>query len=126
MSSYLVEPVDRLPFGGPAKSRRYDSDRYHGAVGLNWYRCDPTLQQLMRTYLGSAGMVWAEPHLDRVGALMGGSIADRAEETDRNPPRLERYDRWGHDISRVVMPPTFESSKRELVVNSFSSPRFQR
>ena len=56
---------------------------------------------------------------------MGGPIAERAEETDRNPPRLERYDRWGRDVSRVVMPATFEASRRDLVENSFSSPAFR-
>src|SRR5215472_6458758 len=126
MARTLIEPVDQLPFGSLEKSRRYDSDRYTGAVGLNWYRSDPTLQFLMRMHLTPEGLAWAEPHLDQVGALMGGPIAARAEETDRNPPRLERYDRWGHDISRVVMPPTFEASKRDLLANSFSSPRFQR
>ena len=126
MPRTLIEPVDHLPFGSLEKSRRYDSDRYRGAVGLNWYSSDPTLQFLMRMHLSPEGLAWAEPHLERVGALMGGPIAERAEETDRNPPRLERYDRWGHDISRVVMPPTFEASKRELLANSFSSPRFQR
>ena len=55
---------------------------------------------------------------------MGGPIAERAEETDRNPPRLEKYDRWGRDISEVVMPPSFEASRRDLVANSFSSPAF--
>jgi hypothetical protein len=42
-------------------------------------------------------------------------IAERAELTDSNPPRLEKYDRWGRDASQVVMPPTFEASRRELV-----------
>lgn len=126
MARYLVEPVDRLPFGGPAKFRRYDSDRYHGAVGLNWYRGDPTLQFLMRAYLGPEGLAWATPHLERAGALMGGPVAERAEETDRQPPRLEKYDRWGHDVSRVVMPASFEASKRDLLDCSFSTPAFQR
>jgi alkylation response protein AidB-like acyl-CoA dehydrogenase len=76
---------------------------------------------MMRRHLGEDGLKWAEPHLDRVGALMGGSIAERAEETDKNPPRLEKYDRWGHDISRVVMPPSFEESKRDLLANAFDS-----
>src|SRR5215510_7916322 len=97
MARTLIEPVDHLPFGSLEKSRRYDSDRYTGAVGLNWYRSDPTLQFLMRMHLSPQGLAWAEPHLDRVGAVMGGPIAARAEETDRNPPRLERYDRWGHE-----------------------------
>jgi len=120
----LSEPVDQLPFGSAEKSRRYDTDRFGGAVGLNWYTCDPTLQSIMRLHLGADGLAWATPHLERVGALMGGAIAERAEETDRNPPRLDRYDRWGHDVSRVVMPPTFEASKAALVADSFSSPAF--
>lgn len=122
MTSYLSEPVDSLPFNSPEKSRRYATERYLGAVGLNWYRCDPTLQAAMRRHLGDAGLAWAEPHLDRVGALMGGPIAERAEQTDKNPPRLEKYDRWGHDVSRVVMPPSFVDSKRDLLANAFGGP----
>jgi acyl-CoA dehydrogenase len=123
---YLIEDADRLPFGSPEKARRYATERYRGAVGLNWYGCDPTLQFLMRRHLGDDGLRWAEPRLHRLGELMGGPIATRAEETDKNPPRLEKYDRWGRDISQVVMPPTFEASKRELVENSFSAPAFQQ
>ena len=124
MPEYLNEPVDRLPFSTADKSRRYATERYQGAVGLNWYKCDPTLQTLMRRHLGAEGLAWATPHLERAGALMGGPIAARAEETDRNPPRLERYDRWGHDISRIVMPSTFEDSKRDIIANSFGRPEF--
>jgi alkylation response protein AidB-like acyl-CoA dehydrogenase len=125
MPSYLSEPVDDLPFGNEEKARRYATERYHGAVGRNWYACDPSLQFLMRRYLGIKGVAWANPHLERIGALMGGPIAERAEQTDVNPPRLEKYDRWGCDVSRVVMPPTFEASRRELVQQSFSSLAFR-
>ena len=79
----------------------------------------------MRRHLGRDGLAWATPHLERLGALMGGPVAERAEQTDRNPPRLEKYDRWGRDVSRVVMPATFEASRRELVEHSFSSPAFR-
>ena len=125
MSRYLTEPVDDLPFSTAEKSRRYATERYVGAVGRNWYRCDPSLQFLMRRHLGADGLAWAEPRLDALGALMGGPIAQRAEETDRNPPRLERYDRWGRDVSVVVMPPTFEASRQDLIANSFSSAAFR-
>ena len=125
MPQPLAEPFDRLPFGGPEKARRYDTDRYQGAVGLNWYSCDPTLQLLMRVHLG-AGMEWARPRLEAVGALMGGPVAERAEETDRHPPRLEKYDRWGRDVSEVVVPESFSRSKRDLLDNSFSSPQFKQ
>ncbi|HJR24521.1 MAG TPA: acyl-CoA dehydrogenase family protein [Acidimicrobiales bacterium] len=124
MTDHLTEPVDRLPFGTPEKARRYATERYRGAVGLNWYRCDPTLQVLMRRYLGDDGLAWAAPHLERVGALMGGPIAEAAEVTDKDRPRLDRYDRWGHEVNRVVMPASFEASKDELLANAFDR-RFQ-
>jgi acyl-CoA dehydrogenase len=124
MASYLYEDIDRLPFSSPEKARRYDTDRYQGAVGLNWFTCDPSLQFLMRSHLGRDGFAWASPHLERVGAMMGGPIAQRAEETDKNPPRLDKYDRWGHDVSRIVMPPSFEASKANLLADNLASPAF--
>ena len=123
--TYLTEPVDELPFATEAKARRYATERYRGAVGRNWYTCDPSLQFLMRRYLGADGAAWAAPRLEALGALMGGPIAERAEETDRNPPRLERYDRWGRDVSHVVMPASFEASRRDLIEHNFASPAFR-
>jgi alkylation response protein AidB-like acyl-CoA dehydrogenase len=124
VTDYLIEAVDRLPFGNPDKARRYATERYQGAIGLNWWSCDPTIQFVMRSRLGDAGYAWADPHLERVGALMGGAIAVRAEQTDREPTRLEKYDRWGRDVSRVVHPASFEASKAELIANSFARPEF--
>ncbi len=115
MSDYDREAVDRLPFNTPEKSQRYRTENYQGAVGLNWYRTDPSLQLTMSYYLQPDELAVAEPHLDRIGELMGGPVARWAEQTDRNPPRLERYDRWGHDISRVVQPASFTESKRAVL-----------
>src|SRR3954447_26909157 len=123
MGAYLIEPLDRLPFGGTDKVRRYSTERYQGSAGFNWYDCDPTLRFLMRRHLGD-GFGWAEPRLRQLGALMGGPVNAWAEETDRNPPRLEKYDRWGRDVSEVVMPASFEASRRELVATSFTRPDF--
>lgn len=125
MTSEMIERFDRLPFGSPDKSRRYETGRYQGAVGLNWYDCDPTLKALMRRHLPGEALEWATPHLRRIGALMGGPIAERAELTDRNPPRLEKYDRWGHDISRVVFPDSFEQSRRDLLADNLDSAEFR-
>src|SRR5262245_11165687 len=100
VTPYDSEPVDRLPFGSAEKAARYATERYVGATGLNWWRCDPTLQFLMRYHLGVEHLAWAEPHLDRIGALMGGAVSERAEIPDKNPPRLERYDRWGPTSAR--------------------------
>jgi alkylation response protein AidB-like acyl-CoA dehydrogenase len=115
MTEYDREAVDRLPFSTPDKAQRYQTDNYRGAVGLNWYRTDPTLQFTMAYYLRPDELAVVEPHLARIGELMGGPVARWADETDRNPPRLERYDRWGHDVSQVVMPPSFTQSKRAVL-----------
>ena len=115
MSDYDLEAVDRLPFSTPEKAQRYRTENYHGAVGLNWYETDPTLQLTMAYYLQPDELAVAEPQLRRIGALMGGPVARWAEQTDRNPPRLERYDRWGHDISQVIQPTSFTESKAEVL-----------
>ncbi|MER7505975.1 acyl-CoA dehydrogenase family protein [Nonomuraea pusilla] len=112
---YLTEPFDR--------SDRYATERYQGATGRNWWTCDPTLRLLMRRHLGD-GYAWAEPRLERLGALMGGLVAECAEETDRNPPRLEKYDKWGRDVSEVVMPPSFHAARRALMEDNFTAPAF--
>ncbi|MEB3984236.1 acyl-CoA dehydrogenase family protein [Mycobacterium sp. 663a-19] len=115
MSDYDAEPVDRLPFSTEEKARRYRTENYRGAVGLNWYLTDPSLRFIMAYYLQPEELALAERHLTRMGELMGGPVARWADETDRNPPRLERYDRWGHDVSRVVMPESFTQSKRAVL-----------
>ena len=115
MPGYSDEAVDRLPFNTPEKSERYRTENYRGAVGLNWYLSDPTLQRTISYYLQPDELAVVEPHLSDIGALMGGPVARWAEETDRNPARLERYDRWGHDVSQVVQPPSFIESKRAVL-----------
>ena len=115
MSEYDIEAVDRLPFSTPEKSQRYRTENYRGAVGLNWYRTDPSLQLTMAYYMKPDELAVVEPHLSSIGELMGGPVARWAEQTDRNPARLERYDRWGHDISHVVQPASFIESKRAVL-----------
>jgi len=97
------------------KADRYRTEHFGGAVGLNWYTTDPTLQATMAYYVPPEHLAVAERHLIAMGDLMGGAVATWAEETDRNPPRLERYDRWGHDVSRVVMPESFTHAKRAVL-----------
>jgi alkylation response protein AidB-like acyl-CoA dehydrogenase len=125
-SHYSSERVDSLPFNTPEKTDRYRTERFPGAIGLNWYECDPTLQRAMRYYLTPDEMGWAEPRLIRLGGLMGGPVAERAELTDKNPPQLQKYDRWGHDVSEVAIPESAKATKRDLVADGFMGPEFRR
>src|SRR5438876_317487 len=119
---YGAEHVDQLPYGSDAKAARYSTERYAGATGLNWYTCDPTLQRAMRYYLTDEQFTWAEPHFVRLGKLMGGPISERADITDKNGPKLLKYDRWGHDISEVTIPESAMATKRDLIEKSFAGP----
>ncbi len=123
--SYGVEHVDQLPYGSDEKAERYATERYLGATGLNWYTCDPTLQRSMRYYLTDEQFAWAEPHLVGLGELMGGPVSERADLTDKNPPRLVKYDHWGHDISEVIIPESAQATKRDLIERGFSGPAFR-
>jgi alkylation response protein AidB-like acyl-CoA dehydrogenase len=119
-----IEPThDVVPstFATPEKAARYASERYRGATGLNWYSCDPSLKRALRYYMSPHDLAWAEPHLVRWGEMMGGPVSQRAEETDRNPPRLVKFDRWGHDVSEVIIPESAQQTKRDILANRFSS-----
>jgi acyl-CoA dehydrogenase len=123
--TYASEHVDQLPYGSDEKAERYATERFPGATGLNWYTCDPTLQRAMRYYLTKEELSWAEPHLVRLGELMGGSISERAEITDKIRPKLVKYDRWGHDVSEVTIPESALATKRDLIEKGFSGPSFR-
>lgn len=107
------------------RSERYETSRYHSAVGLNWYGTDPTLQFLIRAYFDDDALAWATPHLERIGALMGGPVAEWAVEIDRNPPYLERYDKWGNETGHVVLPPAFQASRAAVEGDNWSSDQFR-
>jgi len=114
-------PAGDSPFVTPEKESNYDTSRYLGAIGLNWYDCDPSLQFLMRYYMSDDDLAFAEPHLREYGALCGGPIAERAEITDKNPPRLVKYDKWGNDISEVVLPETVWQTKQDVARHGIRS-----
>ena len=103
------------------KTERYASERFQGATGLNWYTSDPTLQRALRYHMRADDMEWAQPYLERSGSLMGGIVSENAEITDRNPPQLVRYDRWGHEVNDVILPDSAVRAKRAILDNRFAS-----
>ncbi len=91
-----------------------DYAQTESAIGLNWYEIDPNLSKLMDRYVSPADRDWAEGILRRWGELCGGPIAERAEIIDKNPPRLERYDRMGEEIASIVHHPSAIDQKRDI------------
>jgi alkylation response protein AidB-like acyl-CoA dehydrogenase len=95
------------------------------AIGLNWYEIDPNLRDIIHRRLEPADLEWCEPELTRIGALIGGPVAARAEVTDKNPPQLVKYDRWGESLDEIVHHPGAIATKRDLWTSGVSGPRLR-
>jgi acyl-CoA dehydrogenase len=80
--------------------------------GLNLYRADPTLRRLLALYLPANLLAHLEPHLDRLGALAGGSLSEFAAVADRNPPVLRHRTRRGEDIETIDYHPAYREMER--------------
>src|SRR5215475_7379022 len=63
--------------------------------GMNFYRADPALTDLLRIHLPDALFNHIEPHLDRLGEFAGGHLDECARLADRHPPVLHQRDKFG-------------------------------
>lgn len=80
--------------------------------GLNLYRADPTLAALLPLYLPRALEAHLAPHLDRLGGLAGGQLADLAAVADVNPPMLHMRTRRGEDSQSIAYHPAYREMER--------------
>src|SRR6201996_169453 len=76
-------------------------------TGMNFYRADPVLADLLRIYLPAALFRHIEPHLDRLGALAGGPLDDCARLADRHTPVLHARDKFGRDMQTIEYHPAY-------------------
>src|SRR5207244_9307503 len=93
-----------------------DYASYDQAAGLDWYAVDPNLRATLDRLLPDpTDRAFAEAHVSTFGTLVGGTLAARAEITDKHGPVLRRYDEWGHEVAEVVHHPTWTDNKADLV-----------
>jgi acyl-CoA dehydrogenase len=78
--------------------------------GMNFYRADPALADLLRIHLPDALFKHIEPHLDRLGALAGGPLDEFARMADKHAPVLHHRDRFGRDAQWIE----YHAAYREL------------
>jgi len=75
--------------------------------GMNFYRADPALTDLLRIHLDDRLFRHIEPHLDRLGALAGGHLDECARLADRHVPVLHQRDRFGRDVQGIEYHPAY-------------------
>ena len=81
-------------------------------TGLNFYRADPSLRDLLQLYLPEALLRHIEPHLDRLGALAGDHLDQCARLADRHTPVLHHRDRFGRDEQWIEYHPAYRELER--------------
>ncbi len=81
-------------------------------TGLNFYRADPALTDLLRIHLSDALFRHIEPHLDRLGELAGGYLDECARLADRHGPVLHQRDRFGRDMQWIEYHPAYRELER--------------
>ncbi len=80
--------------------------------GLNFYRIDRSLRDLLGLYMEPRLRSAMEPHLDRLGELAGGRLDELAEIADKHPPVLHNRDRFGRDEDWVEFHPAYREMER--------------
>ena len=81
-------------------------------TGMNFYRADPALTDLLRIHLPDRLFRHIEPHLDRLGALAGGYLDECARLADRHGPVLHQRDRFGRDVQWIEYHPAYRELER--------------
>src|SRR6201991_4191411 len=77
--------------------------------GMNFYRADPALADLLRIYLPDTLFRHIEPHLDSLGELAGGHLDECARLADRHTPVLHARDRFGRDVQTIEYHPAYRA-----------------
>src|SRR5438128_10572893 len=80
--------------------------------GMNFYRADPALADLLRLHLAEPLFRHIEPHLDRLGALAGGHLDECARLADRHTPVLHQRDRFGRDTQWIEYHPAYRELEK--------------
>lgn len=77
--------------------------------GENFFQLDKSLQALLPLYVEEKLRGHLTPHLDELGELAGGRMADMAELAERHPPVLHPRDRYGRDEEWVEFHPAYRA-----------------
>src|SRR5258708_21631509 len=75
--------------------------------GMNFYRADPALADLLRIHLPEPLFRHIEPHLDRLGALAGGNLDECARLADPHVPLLHHPDLFCRDVHWIQYSPAY-------------------
>jgi len=80
--------------------------------GMNFYRTDRALQDLLKLYMPADLRAHLEPHFDRLGALAGNRLDELAAIADKHGPVLHPRDRLGRDQDWIEYHPAYREMEQ--------------
>ncbi len=80
--------------------------------GLNFWKIDRALRDLLMLHLDEAALRHFTPHFERLGELAGGRLDELALQADKHPPLLHHRDRFGRDDDWVEYHPAYREMER--------------
>jgi len=80
--------------------------------GMNFYRADRSLRELLGIYMDAPLREHLEPHFDWLGAQAGGRLDELAETADKHPPVLHPRDRFGRDEDWIEYHPAYREMEQ--------------
>ncbi|MCP5372728.1 MAG: acyl-CoA dehydrogenase family protein [Hyphomicrobiales bacterium] len=92
--------------------RRNVDTRVPDTRGLNFYDIDGSLHQVLPRYMPGDLLAHLEPHMRRLGGLVGDHLDDLAHAADFNPPTLRHRDRTGAAWQWIDKHPAYREMER--------------
>src|SRR2546423_3190846 len=80
--------------------------------GMNFYRADPALTDLLRLHLPDALFRHIDPHPDRLGELAGGYLDECARLAHRHTPGLHQRDKSARDAHYIEYHPAYRALEK--------------
>jgi alkylation response protein AidB-like acyl-CoA dehydrogenase len=80
--------------------------------GMNFYRVDRSLHDLLNLYMDPALRAHLEPHYDWLGEMAAGRLDELAEAADKHPPVLHPRDRFGRDEDWIEYHPAYREMEQ--------------
>ncbi|MEO8557869.1 MAG: acyl-CoA dehydrogenase family protein [Rhodospirillales bacterium] len=80
--------------------------------GMNFYRADRALQDLLTIYMPAELRAHLEPHFDKLGELAGNRLDELAAIADKHGPVLHPRDRFGRDQDWIEYHPAYREMEQ--------------
>jgi len=102
----------RLADTAPAAPKRGSDWIAPDCRGLNFWRIDHALRDLLALHLAPEVLAHFTPHFDRLGELAGGRLDELADIADKHGPVLHTRDRYGRDEDWIEYHPAYREMER--------------